>query len=748
MGIRFEKKRKIFHLYTKKYSYYIHVNKLKYLIHLYDGKYLDDISKERVSERYMERYAYLKDGKEICDEDYYFSFYGSNFEVSSFMKGDKRTPFIIIEDKNHYDLTNFLFSSFKIINGVEKKNMMYPHVRFNNKDAQTLIITLKEEHKNVYLKLYYEVSEKYDCIVRYAKLINKEKEDIYVKKMSVAELDLPSSDYTILATHGTWGNDREIEYIPLSHSLTKISENHGSRGFAFNPALFLKKNDATFEYGEAYAFMSIYSGDFSYEFKMDEIDQSRVIMGYNDETCQFLLKHNEEIETFELIEAFTSQGINDLTHRLHNLLNDKVIREFKGKKDYILINSWEGLGFKFDTEKIINLIDEAKKVDIDLVVIDDGWFKGRDDDTSSLGDWEVYKEKIDLHKVLDYAKNQNMNMGIWVEPEMISPKSDLYKNHPEFVLNPKALKNPTLLRHQLVLDLSNDEVIDYIFKELCKIFDEYKFQYVKWDFNRFLTESYSQNLIDEGRSKESHDKFIKGSYKLLYKFIKKYPNILLETCASGGGRFDASMLYYSTQIWGSDETDIVTRSSIQFATNLFYPLSTIGSHVSARKIGSIQDKACLAFFGTYGYELDLIKLNDDDKNKIKEFNGLYHSFHHIIDKGDYYSIFNPTTSNYVSWNIVTKNKKECLVYFTNLKKETTKSRFIKIKGLKKDEYYFNSLTNDIYKGSFYMNVGLNLSAPLEVFTGMMFVIKQVDDVRATLYRKVKQSDGGKRDKLM
>ncbi len=750
MGVTFEKKRKIFHLFTKNFSYYIHVNKYNYLIHLYSGKYLNDISKERVSERYMERYAFLNDEKkETMDEDYYFSFIASQFEVAPFGKGDKRNAPFIIEGEDNIPITNFLFDSYEIIKGPYKKERIrFPYVRFQENDVTTLIITLKDEYKKVYLKLFYEISEKFDCLVRYSKIINKSNENIKVKKLSSFELDLPSSGYKILALKGTWGNDTEVEIIPLNHSLTKISDNHGARGFYYNPAIALISNEATLDNGEVYGISSLYSGDFSYEFKVDEIDQTRIIGGFNDETFEYLLKEKEEISTFQTLFVYSNKGINGMSQLMHEVIRKRIMPQTKNvQKDYILINSWEGYYFDFDTDKIISLIDEAKKCDINLVVIDDGWFKNRNSDTTSLGDWEVDNLKIDLKKVIDHAKSLKMDIGLWIEPEMISPSSYLFKEHPEFALIPENYKHPTLLRHQLVLDLTNNEVITNIFRKMIDIFDEYDISYVKWDFNRYLTESYSPSLPVE-RKKETNYRFMLGVYDLLYRFTNIYPHILLETCASGGGRFDLGMLFFSPQIWGSDETDIALRASIQYAKNIFYPLRSIGAHVSNRKIGSIQDKACLAFFGTFGYELDITKLNEEDKKQIKFFNSLYKDFHHVVEEGKYYSIFSPFSSNYAAWNVVSNNKKECLVYFMNYKKEQTKSRFLKIKGLSPNKFYFNSLTNDIYKGSFYMNVGLNLSCPMDPYFSALFVLKEVDDIRAKLYRKTKQVDGGKRDKLI
>jgi len=704
---------------------------------------MDEIAIEATTSRWMERYSFLeiddehknlvwnKNYRQVLDEDYYFSFLASNFEAASFGKADKRGAFVIIGGEDNIPITNFLFHSFKIIDGSSLKDKIYPHIELSRKEGKTLVITLKEELKDVYLELYYEVVPKYEAIIRYSKLINKSKEDIRVKKLSSFELDLSSSNYKILALKGTWGNDREIEYIPLNHSITKIGDNHISRGFNFNPSIALIRNETNDDYGECYAFSPLWSGDFAYEINVDEIDQTRILLGFNEENFEYLLKTNNELTSFETILIYSSNGINDLIHKLHDLIREKVLNKVVNKsiyKDYILVNSWEAFKFDINTEKILKFIDKAKELNLNLVVIDDGWFSKRSDDKSSLGDFLENKERIDLDVVSNYAKKMNIDLGIWLEPEMLSPDSELFRKHSDFALIPKGYPHPTLLRNQLVLDLTNDKVIDYVFNKIRQLVDKYDFKYVKWDFNRFPTEAYSRYLNKEQINETSY-RFTLGVYKLLYKFKTAYPNIFLETCASGGGRFDLGMMYYSSQIWASDETDISLRSQIQYSTNIFYPLLSIGAHVSHRALGSLLDKAFLALFGTFGYELDITSLTKNEENDIKWINDLYYKCHtEVIKKGDYYSIFNPFVdqNNYIAWNAVSKDKNLALVYFMVYKKETTKSRFLKIKGLDKNKYYFNSFTNETHKGSFYMNVGLNLSIPLDAYASRLFLLTSVE----------------------
>ncbi len=750
MGISFNKKKRIFHLYTKEFSYYIYINELGYLIHLYSGEYLDDLNVERINERYMERFSYYDNelNKEICNEDYYFSMLASQFECAPFGKGDKRNYYSRILKEDGIDITNFLYVSHKLIKG-PVFNKSLPYIRFLDNEATTLLITLKEENSDTYLELYYVISEKYSVLARFSKIINKNKENIKILRLASFELDLNNSNYKILALNGSWSNDREIERIPLNHSITKISDNHGGRGFNYNPSIALISNDANYDHGEVYGFSLMYSGDFSYEFNVDEIDQTRIIGGINDENFSYLLKENESFISPISILVYSNKGINKMTNIFHKLIRERIIpnNKYSFSNRPILLNTWEAYLMDFNTDKILKFILEAHKLNIEMVVIDDGWFNKRNDDKSSLGDWIVNKNKLDLKKIIDYAHSLKMKIGLWIEIEMISYDSDLFKNHPEFALYPHKYKNPTLFRHQFVLDLVNKEARNNVFKQLEEIFDNYDIDYVKWDFNRYLTEAYSDSLNKENKL-ETYHRFILGTYDLLNRFISKYPNILLETCASGGGRFDLGMLFYSSQIWCSDETDIAQRVNIQFATNLFYPLSSIGAHVTNRKIGTIQDKAILAFFGTFGYELDITKLSDEDKIKIIEFNKLFHEHHYVINDGEYYSLLDPFNCNYASFIAISKNKSEALFFFFNYRKEITKSRFIKLKGLDENKYYFNSLTNDIYKGSFYLKIGINLSAPLDPFTTILIVLKEVNLISANIYRNTVQNKKVKREKLL
>ena len=743
--IIFDSKNKIFNLCNENFSYIFCINKLGYLIHLYNGKKIGNIGIERTNEIMVERYATYDGTKEICDESYYFSQMGSRFECSSFLTANTRGSFASITHTDGTKLTNFLYHSHKTIYGkVDPKDL--PHTRFNSKeDGETLIVTLKDVKEEIYLDLYYVIFRNLNVLVRFAKLINKTGKDIKINRISSFELNTPNDDYEIISLHGQWADDREIESTKITHSNLVVEDNRGARGFKQNPSVIVKNKNTSLDYGECYGISLVYSGDFKIEARLDEYDNLKLFAGINDENFGFVLQNNEEFYTPECIFAYSSNGINDLTHTFHDLARNHIIRkEFAFKERPLLINSWEPFLFDFDTEKIKKLIDDAKELDIDQVVLDDGWFGKRNNDRTSLGDWEVNEEKINLHEVIDYAHSKNIKFGLWIEPEMISPESNLMKEHPDFALFDRDV-NPTLMRHQLVLDLTRDDVVDYIFDKICKIFDNYEIDYCKWDFNRTLSECGSLSLPKE-RWDEINYRFMLGTYKLFNRFVERYPNILLESCASGGGRFDFGMLYYSPQIWTSDNTNPYDRVMIQYATNLFYPLSSLGAHVSASPALGMQEKAIISMFGTAGYELDPSKLTENEKEQVKTFNKLIKEWHYVITEGDYYAIKNPYEDNFAQWNVVTKDKKVSLVFSFNYKGVQSKSRFIKVKGLDKDKYYFNSLTNDVYKGEFYMNVGINISAPLKEGMTILVVLKQVNGVVKVVANA--KANKNKREKLL
>ena len=726
MGIRFLNASKIFILENKEFSYIFYINHLNILTKLYFGKRINDLSINSfnyINNLNADSYNFLdlKEDKEIINSNPYFSGLTSEVEAPSFLTFDKRGSLVSIKHKDNSLLTDFRYVSHKVYKKeFEIEGLPY----FNKKSSETLEITLKDIKDDIYLVMYYSVYEDLNVILRHNEVINKSSSDIEITNFSSFCLDLPSLDYDLLSVYGTYATDRILERQKLTHNIISLTENSGGKGFYHNPMCMLIKENANDDFGEVIGLGLVYSSNFKFDFIGSPLNKLRVLVGINNEDFNIKLKKNEKFITPEGIIVYSNEGINKVTHTFHDAIRKHLLRKVPSKfKNTILLNSWEATGFDFDTLKIKSFIKKAKEMDINLFVLDDGWFGKRNDDTTSLGDWNINLEKINLKEVIDYAHSLNMKFGLWIEPEMISFNSELFKKHPEYVLFDKSV-NPTTLRHQLVLDLTIKEVRDYIFESIEKIFDNYEIDYCKWDFNRIITEPISQ------MSSENNDclyhKFILGTYDLLSRFIRCYPNILLETCAGGGGRFDLGMLFYSHQIWGSDETDGVSRTLIQYATNLFYPLKVIGSHISARKYLSIKEKGAIAMFGTFGYELDVTKLNEEEIEEVKIANFRFLNNKKLIDEGDYYPLISPYNNNFVSWEVVSEDKKELIFFFMNYKQVNRESRFIKLKGLDKNKYYINDFDNLKYRGDFYMNIGLNLSIGMQSFTPILIKLKETD----------------------
>ena len=728
MEIRFDEKSKTFFLKAEKFTYIFYVNHLNILTKLYFGEPIEigEINNNLlnfINNLNADSYNYfdLKTQKEVINQDPYFSGLTSEIEAPSFLTYDKRGALVEIRHSDNSSLTDFRYVSHKIYTGKEDLDDL-PH--FNDKDALTLELLLKDIKDEIYLKMFYTLYEGENILVRHNEIINKSKNEVKILRANSLALDLPTLDYDLLSVYGTYATDRILEREELKHNITSITENAGGKGFYHNPMCMLLKKDTTYDNGEIIGIGLVYSGNFKFDFIGNPLNKLRCLIGINDENFEYPLKTNETFVTPEAFISYSKKGINSMSHIFHNAIKNHLLRKVDGFNKTILLNSWEGCMMDFNTQKIIKFIDKAKEMGVNLFVLDDGWFAKRNSDDSSLGDWYVNKDKIDVKKVVDYAHSKNIKFGIWIEPEMISFDSELYRAHPEYALYDRTV-NPTVLRHQFVLDITKKEVRDYIFNQIKTLFEEYHFDYCKWDFNRLLTETVSQ--MEPSKSSYLYHAFTLGSYDLLNRFMKTFPNVLLETCAGGGGRFDLGMLYYSSQIWGSDETDGVARTLIQFATNVFYPLKVIGSHVSARKFLSIKEKAAVALFGTFGYELDPTKLSDEELKEVKISNEWFDKYKDLIDEGDYYSLISPYGNNFVAWEVVKKDQSEALIFFMNYRQVNRESRFLKVHGLKKDAYYQNDLTNDVFKGDIYSKIGLNLSSGRQSFTPSLIHLKEVSD---------------------
>lgn len=726
--ITFNQQTKIFHLSNQKISYYIYLNDENRLETLYFGPYLseicnaDSIRKANIDNNSTQYYD-AKEKKEKTFQDQFKSNYAL-LELSSHGVIDKRGAPIILRYKDGSRITEFLYVSHSIYKGIQPLTDL-PHALDHN-DAETVEFLLKERNHNVYVKYFLTIYLNKDIIIKNFEIINESSEDIQIERAYSMQLDLPSMDYQLVHFSGRWAKERDYKINDIVDGVQEVSSNYGRSSHEENPFVYLLKKGANMEQGEVIGFNLIYSGNFKWRSFTDYFHNLHIIYGINDEDFLWNLAPQEHFTTPQCVLSYSNEGVDKMSQNFHSFIKDNLIT-YSYEKEYkpILFNSWEGCYFDFTTESIVSYIDDAKKIGAELFVLDDGWFGRRDNDYDGLGDWYINEKKIDLAKVIQHCHQQNMKFGIWFEPEMVNPLSDYFLTHPHCVLG-EDHQNLTIARHQFHLDFSNPQVVEDIFQQMIQILDHYEIDYIKWDYNRVVYETYSHAFKNHQQG-EIYHRLVLGYYSLLSRLIQRYPHIMFEGCASGGGRFDLGTLYYCPQIWGSDESDPIQRMFIQYNTSLGYPLSTIGSHANANPITSYQTKAQLALFGTYGYEMNPNRLSEKEMEELNHVAKIYKKYHQtVIENGTLYHISSPNETNFLGLQSVSKDQKSSLFLWMNLLKEGDQYRFVRLKGLKPDAYYLNSFDQQIYKGEYYLKVGINFSR--EWFDEFRCLLIQITEV--------------------
>ncbi len=508
---------------------------------------------------------------------------------------------------------------------------------------------------------------------------------------------------------------------PVTHGSHVIGSVRGTSSHQYNPMMILADENTTDQYGNCYAMSFVYSGNFKGETLKDQFGQTRALMGLQDEMFSYPLAEGETFYTPEVLLTFSGSGMNLLSQNLHRCIRQHICRgKYKESVRPVLVNSWEASYFDFDGDTLYELAKEAKHAGIDMLVLDDGWFGKRDDDNSGLGDWFVNERKLGgtLGDLIKKINDLGVKFGIWVEPEMISEDSDLYREHPDWALTIPG-RNPVHARNQLVLDFSRKEVVDHIFDQICKVLDQGNIEYVKWDMNRSLMDVFSRGTEDQGRV--MYD-YVLGLYDFLERIVTRYPDLLIEGCSGGGGRFDAGMMYYTPQIWCSDNTDALDRLQIQYGTSFGYPVSAVGSHVSAvpnhqtGRITSLHTRGVVAMAGTFGYELNLGKLSEEEKQEIRLQVEEYRKFAPLIQTGLYYRLSDPAREEYAAWAFVSEDQKEVLlnVVLQEIHGNMTVN-YVKLQGLKCSAIYRDTETGKIYNGAALMEAGIPMPVEMGEF---------------------------------
>ena len=715
MGIIYCEKDRTFTLQTKNTTYQMQVDRYGFLLHLYYGKKTDTCMDYLLT--YYDRG--FSGNPYDAGEDRTYSMDTLPQEFPCYGNGDFRSTAFAVENADGSMSCDLRYKSHKIFDG--KYNLEgLPAVYASEEEAQTLEILMEDPVTGVKVVLIYGVLPAQDIITRSVSVKNESSGKIYLNKIESASLDFLYGDYELLTFYGRHAMERNVQRVPVVHGTQKIGSVRGTSSHQYNPMMILAEKETTEDKGNCYAMSFVYSGCFQGEVLKDQLNQTRMMLGLQEEAFRYPLETGEMFQAPEVILSYSSEGMNRLSQNLHHCIRQHICRgKYKEEIRPILINSWEAAYFDFTGDTIYELAKAAKEVNIDMLVMDDGWFGKRDDDNSGLGDWFVNEKKLGgtLGNLIKRINDLGVKFGIWIEPEMVSEDSDLYRKHPDWALTVPG-RNPVRSRNQLVLDFSRKEVVDEIYDQICKVLDQGNIEYVKWDMNRSLMDVYSSVTRDQGRV--LHD-YVLGLYDFLERLVQRYPNLLIEGCSGGGGRFDAGMMYYTPQIWCSDNTDAIDRLRIQYGTSFGYPVSVVGSHVSAvpnhqtgRKT-PLHTRGVVAMSGTFGYELNLMKLSEEEKQEIREQIVEYKSYASIIQNGLYYRLSNPTTEEICAWEFVHTDEKEQSKVLLNIVMQVIHGNmtvnYVKLQGLEETAVYREEKSGKRYTGAALMYGGMPL--PIE-----------------------------------
>ena len=707
MPITFDEKRKIFKLDTLDSTYAIGIRE-GYLIHLYYGKKIPD---DNLLDLPFRGYFATISPKNVHVDDYKFSLDVQPMEYSCNGSGDYRLAALSIKDSMGRTTTDIRYLDHKIYDGKPKLKGLPATYCNDDSEAQTLELITIDKFTGAKVTLYYTAFANYSVVTESVKVENTGKETFEIEKVASCCVNFPSMDYNMINLSGVWSRERRVITRHLAHGIQSVASKRGSSSHNHNPFVALVDDKGGEDFGDAFGFNLVYSGNFSADIETDYLDCTRLVMGINPIDFTWVVEPGDEFQSPEVVMVYSDSGMGKMSRTFHDLYNNNLIRgEWKNKKRPLLINSWEGSGFDFDQETLVRYAKEAKKLGIELLVMDDGWFGHRDSDNSSLGDWFVNESKLKggLTKLIERVNAEGIQFGIWYEPEMISEDSELYKAHPDWCVHVEG-REQSPARQQYVIDMTRQDVRDCIFNQMYDVLSKNNIAYLKWDYNRAITEPASV-MLDARHSKEFFHRFILGTYELMDRITSAFPHILFESCAGGGGRFDAGMLYYMPQAWASDNTDPIERLTIQFGTTMCYPASSMGAHVSACDRTGIETKAAVAMAGTFGYELDPKEMSEEDKEKVKEQVKNYHRYYNVIHFGDFYRIIAPTDDEFkCAWEYVAKDKSEALLTVVIKNRAPHDFLLIKMKGLDPEKMYRDETDGEIYSGALLMNAGINLT---------------------------------------
>ncbi len=738
MAILFQEEKRIFTLQTKQTTYQMKVDDFGFLLHLYYGT------------------------KVSGDMDYLLTYYDRGFsgnpndvgnnrtysmdvlpqEYPTLGTGDYRNSALVLRGHDESECCDLRYAGYEIREGKYELEGL-PAVYAGEKEAQTLKIVLEDNVSKVRVQLLYGVLEDEDIITRSVKITNYGTACVVVEKAASACLDFITGQYDLLSFYGRHTMERNLQRIRIGHGSHSIGSRRGTSSHQYNPAVIVAEKNTTENTGDCYGMVFVYSGNFLCEAEQDQFDQTRVLMGLQSDLFHYPLESGQTLEIPETIMCYSDRGFGDLSVKYHRCIRNHICNGARSRRTTgiqgngssetgfvprpVLVNSWEAAYFNFTGETIVELAREAAGLGIDMVVMDDGWFGKREDDNSGLGDWQVNEKKLgcSLGELVRRVNAEGVKFGIWIEPEMISEDSDLYREHPDWAMQNPG-RNPARGRNQLVLDFSREDVREYIFDQICRVLDQGNIEYIKWDMNRSVTDFYS---VENRQGRVSYD-FVTGLYDFMEKLLARYPKLMIEGCSGGGGRFDAGMMYYTPQIWCSDNTDALDRLRIQYGTSFFYPMSTVSAHVSAvpnhqtGRITSLRTRGIVAMTGAFGYELSLSRLSAEEKEEIREQIRQYKEFEPLISTGDYYRLSNPYEDACAAWMFVSGDRKQILLHVVILENHGNMTvNYVRLKELLPDAVYEEAASGKCYCGSALMQAGIPIPVEMGDYRAYQFVFR-------------------------
>lgn len=724
MPISIDVQDKVFSIHTLNSTYQFKVDSYGHLLHLYYGAPITG-SAEYLLQYFDRGFS----GNPSCIEnDRTYSLDVLPMEIPAWGNSDYRSPSVVIESKDGIRGADFKYQSYTQAKGkysLPGLPAVYAEEAADS-DVETLEIVLVDELFSLEMKLLYGVIPELDIITRAVQITNKAGEEVYIDKLMPASLDFIYGNYDLITFHGRHTMERQLTRTEITHVSQSIGSRRGASSHQYNPMLIIADRTTTDVVGGCYAMEFVYSGGFQAEAEMDQFGLTRVQMGLQEEGFHYPLYEGEAFTSPEVILTYSNQGLDKLSHNLHDCIRKHLFRgSYKNRRRPVIINSWEAAYMNINREVLLDLAKEAAAIGIDMLVMDDGWFGDRNDDYRALGDWNANEEKLGctLGELVQSVNELGIKFGIWMEPEMVSENSHLYEAHPDWTLKIPG-RGPVRARDQLVLDFSRSDVRNYIYNQICKVVEAGNIEYVKWDYNRGIYEAYSSGTREQGRV--LYD-YVLGLYEVLDRLNNRYPELLIESCSGGGGRFDAGMLYYTPQVWTSDNTDPIDRLEIQYGTSFGYPVASMAAHVSKSpneqtgRITPFHTRGITAMYGSFGYELDLGKLSVEEKLEAKKQIEDYHRYEELINNGLYYRLSNPALEKFGGWSFVSRNQEEVLVNVVIKEIHSNDAvNYMKLKGLKPAGVYREVGSGRLYSSDLLMNAGMPLPVAPGEYLGYQY----------------------------